>query len=157
METLVAAGTRAGLGAFVTLAARGELRGCIGRLRSHRPLAEVVCELAVAAAREDDRSPPLTHDELRVVRIEISVLGEPTLLDPAAVEGIAIGRDGLMVRRGSLSAVLLPQVAREHGWNAEAFLTAVCRKAGLAAHAWREPTTEVLAFQADVFAEQDEG
>ena len=66
---------------------------------------------------------------------------------------LVIGRDGLLVRRGRAQAVLLPQVATEHGFGVEAFLNAVCHKAGLAAGSWREPDTQVFTFTADVFVE----
>src|SRR5439155_972881 len=49
--------------------------------------------------------------------------------------------------------LLPPQVATEYHWGPEAFLAATCRKAGLPPDAWREPDTEVLTFQADVFGE----
>lgn len=140
-------------GAFVTLMAGGDLRGCVGQVRANRPLAELVCELAVAAARDDERFAPITREELITVRIEISVLTKPALLRPVALERIAIGRDGLMVRRGPASGLLLPQVAPEHGWRAEVFLAATCCKAGLAPDAWRDPATEVFAFQAEIFGE----
>jgi len=98
-----------------------------------------------------------TPDELPGLRIEISALTEPVALAPTVPERILIGRDGLLVRRGGASGLLLPQVATEYHWEPEAFLAATCRKAGLPPHAWREPGTEVLAFQADVFGETGEG
>jgi len=66
---------------------------------------------------------------------------------------LVIGRDGLLVRRGRAQAVLLPQVATEQGFGPEAFVNAVCHKAGLAPGSWREPATHVFTFTADVFAE----
>ena len=38
---------------FVTLTIHGELRGCIGTLEARQPLAQDVCEHAVAAALQD--------------------------------------------------------------------------------------------------------
>jgi uncharacterized protein (TIGR00296 family) len=66
---------------------------------------------------------------------------------------VAVGRDGLIVRRGGKIGLLLPQVAPEHQWGPEAFLAAACRKAGLTPEAWHADTTEVFTFQADVFGE----
>jgi len=143
-------------GAFVTLAAAGALRGCVGHVPADRPLARVVRDMVVAAGRDDARFPPVAASELGTLRIEISVLTEPAPLVPAAPERVVIGRDGLLVRRGAASGLLLPQVAPEQHWGPEAFLAAACRKAGLAADAWREPETHVLTFQADVFAEARE-
>jgi AmmeMemoRadiSam system protein A len=140
-------------GAFVTLHAGGKLRGCLGHIPCDRPVGHVVAGMASAAAREDPRFPPVGTGELAGVRIEISVLGEPALLAPPRPAGVVVGRDGLMVRCGEALGVLLPQVAAEHGWTAETFLEAACRKAGLAADAWRQAGVDVLTFQADVFGE----
>ena len=60
--------------AFVTLRQRGRLRGCIGRVESADPLADVVAQCAAAAARKDPRFSPLQAHELLDVEIEISVL-----------------------------------------------------------------------------------
>jgi AmmeMemoRadiSam system protein A len=150
-------GARLHRGAFVTLEEKrdGALRGCIGRIAGDRPLGDVVRNIAVSAAIDDPRFPAVAPEELPELRIEISVLGEPSPFEPAGSppRALVIGRDGLMVRRGSALGVLLPQVATEHGLGPEAFLAAACRKAGLGPHAWREPGTRVLTFQADVFGE----
>jgi AmmeMemoRadiSam system protein A len=140
-------------GAFVALHAGSELRGCLGHIPCDRPLAAVVAHMAAAVAHEDRRFAPVTPEELAAIRIEISVLGEPSALVPRDPRGIAIGRDGLIVRQRDALGLLLPQVALEQGWTAEAFLSATCRKAGLAADAWRQGGVEVLTFQADVFGE----
>jgi AmmeMemoRadiSam system protein A len=125
----------------------------MGQVAGDRPLGEVVPRMAVAAGRDDPRFAPVTLDELAALHIEISVLSEPVRLVPVDPARLVIGRDGLIVRRGPAFGVLLPQVAPEHGWTADAFLAAACHKAGLAPDAWRDPDTEVLVFEADVFAE----
>jgi len=61
-------------GAFVTLNKRGRLRGCIGRMVSEEPLLKTVHEMAIAAAVNDYRFPPVTAEELNEIDIEISVL-----------------------------------------------------------------------------------
>jgi len=144
-------------GAFVTITDRGALRGCIGHIAPDRELGAVVREMTVAAAQDDPRFPPVDPDELPHLALEISVLSEPApLLAPVEPGRIVIGRDGLIVRHGRHIGLLLPQVAAEYHWGPEAFLTATCRKAGLPPEAWREPGTEVFAFQADVFGEARE-
>lgn len=140
-------------GAFVTLERHHELRGCIGHLAADRPLPEVVADMAVAAALEDPRFPPVSGSELADVQIEISVLTSPRRLDPVDPRRITIGRDGVIVERGGVRGLLLPQVAPAFGWGAERFLAATCEKAGLPIAAWREPGTVVLTFQADIFGE----
>lgn len=146
-------------GAFVTLLRHGALRGCIGHVANDRPLGEVVREVAVAAALDDPRFPPVSQDELPGLTIEVSVLTQPVPLASTGMDAprIEVGRDGLIVRRGPHIGLLLPQVATEYHWGPEAFLAATCRKAGLPPEAWREPDTELLAFQADVFGEAGEG
>ncbi|MBC7228739.1 MAG: AmmeMemoRadiSam system protein B [Thermoflexales bacterium] len=137
-------------GAFVTVREDGELRGCIGHLRADTPLYRVVQEMAVAAATEDPRFPPLTREELARVRLEISVLSPfRRLTDPAQIE---VGTHGLLILKGGQQGLLLPQVAVEEGWDREAFLEGLCRKAGLPAGCWREGAT-LYAFTAVVFGE----
>jgi AmmeMemoRadiSam system protein A len=147
-------GARLARGAFVTLEEPGgALRGCVGRITGDRPLGEVVRSVAVSAAREDPRFPAVAPGELAALRIEISVLQEPVRAARVEPGRLALGQDGLLVRRGPAVGLLLPQVATEHGLGAEAFLAAACRKAGLPPESWREPGTEVFTFQADVFGE----
>jgi len=131
----------------------GDLRGCIGHVTSDHPLGAVIRQVAVSAAQNDPRFPPVTPEEMADLRIEISVLSEPVPVDVARRPGVVIGRDGVLVRSGNTHAVLLPQVATEHALGPEAFLDAVCRKAGLRAGSWREPRTQVFTFTADVLVE----
>ncbi|NIR32447.1 MAG: AMMECR1 domain-containing protein, partial [Gammaproteobacteria bacterium] len=50
--------------AFVTLSRRdsGELRGCRGEAYPYRALVESVMHMAIAAATDDPRFPPVTFD-----------------------------------------------------------------------------------------------
>jgi AmmeMemoRadiSam system protein A len=142
-------------GVFVSLHHRrtGELRGCIGHVEAERPLAEVVPEMAVAAACVDTRFPAVTARELPDLVIEVSVLGPSRPIPPEAVEP---GRHGLIVSLGRRLGLLLPQVAAEQGWTREELLDGVCRKAGLPRGAWREPACRLEAFTAEVFGEGEE-
>jgi AmmeMemoRadiSam system protein A len=137
-------------GAFVTLKQHGKLRGCIGHMAEDRPLCHTVGRMALQAAFNDHRFSPLKASELEEIEIEISVL---TPLHP--VDGpthIVVGQDGVMIRKSNRSAVFLPQVALEQGWNREELLTRLCQKAGLPDHAWHEGAT-FYTFQAQVFNE----
>jgi AMMECR1 domain-containing protein len=58
------------------------LRGCIGSLEAHRPLATDVAENAVAAAFRDTRFAPLSPAEFARTRVEVSLLTPP---EPFAV------------------------------------------------------------------------
>lgn len=140
-------------GAFVTLRRRSdrELRGCVGYVEPRFPLVETVAR-AAAAATSDDRFAPVTVDELARLAVEVSALGPLAPLEPRAVR---VGTHGLLVRWQGHSGLLLPQVAVEHGWDAETFLDHACRKAGLPAETWRQPGVELLGFRADVFGEDE--
>ena len=145
---------RAHSGAFVTLHAHHDLRGCIGYPGSAQPLDEVVARCAVSAATEDPRFPPLSAGELPDVEIEISVLTPMAPVDD--VREIEVGRDGLVVQDGGRRGLLLPQVATERGWDRETFLSHTCLKAGLRSDAWRSGA-KIFRFQAEVFSERSEG
>ncbi|OQX30027.1 MAG: hypothetical protein B0D92_00615 [Spirochaeta sp. LUC14_002_19_P3] len=137
-------------GAFVTLKLYGELRGCIGHIESRRPIRHTIAELALSAAFSDPRFMPLSAKEFAAVHIEISRLSE---FFPIREEDIKVGVHGLLLRAGSRSGLLLPQVAPEQGWDCHAFLGGLCRKAGLADGSWRRPEASLEAFTAEVFGE----
>ncbi len=138
-------------GAFVSLYRAGVLRGCVGQVENPGPLADVVARSAINAALYDSRFAPVGAEEVASLEIEISVLTAPERILP---EAIVAGRHGLMVARGSLSGLLLPQVATERNWSARRLLEETCIKAGLARDAWRDPATDVFGFTAEVFSEK---
>ena len=146
-------------GAFVTLRMEGKLRGCMGYTSNTQPLAAAVCRSAVRSATEDPRFSPVLAHEVESLRVEVSALGEgDTPRSPfrrvGSVSEIVIGRDGILVRKGSKRAgLLLPQVATEQGWDVDQFLDAACRKAGLPPLAWEAEDVELFRFTAQVFRE----
>jgi uncharacterized protein len=146
------------LGVFVTLTIKGELRGCIGFTEPVMPLSNAVSEAACAAAFSDPRFPPLEKREIDSVQFEVSVLTKPDLIkvDEAAQypDRICIGRDGLIIKCGPRSGLLLPQVAVEHGFDSSSFLASLCRKAGLPQNAWHLKESKIYRFQAQIFSEE---
>jgi len=141
-------------GAFVTLHRDGQLRGCVGQVESPDPLADTIARAAINAALHDSRFPAVEADEIRGLEIEISVLSRP---GPIAPEAVVVGRDGLLVVKGEHRGLLLPQVAGERRWSSQRFLEETCAKAGLPRDAWREPSTRLFAFAAEVFSETSLG
>jgi AmmeMemoRadiSam system protein A len=139
-------------GAFVTLHLRGRLRGCIGQLPSRDPLIQVVAYCAKAAALEDPRFEPITVAELPEIDIELSILSP---LRDATPEQIEEGKHGISVSRGLQRGVLLPQVATQFRWDAKKFLEETCVKAELERDAWKDPSTRIEVFTAEVFGEAD--
>ncbi len=139
-------------GAFVTLKKDGQLRGCIGHVAGVEPLWESVRSNAINAAFSDPRFNPLTADELPAVQIEISAL--TPLREVDSPEHVQVGTHGIMIEHGFHRGLLLPQVATEYAWDRETFLDYTCRKAGLAPGCWKNPTTRIMEFSAEVFAEE---
>ena len=136
-------------GVFVSLHKGPTLRGCIGHIEPDRQLSRAIPDAAIAAASSDPRFEPMTFDELADVHIELSILGPLERI--GGVGDIEVGRHGLLVERGWSRGLLLPQVAVEWGWDAEAFLSQTCHKAGLPPDAWK--TATVWRFEAEVFSE----
>lgn len=139
-------------GAFVTLHKGRLLRGCIGFIEGVKPLLDTVREVAVKAAFEDPRFPPLMTAELGEVHIEISVLSPLELV--ADVSTIEVGTHGLVLEIAGRRGLLLPQVAVEYGWDREEFLRNTAQKAGFPQDAWRRPDARIYRFSADVFGEE---
>jgi len=129
---------------FVTLTESGELRGCIGTLDADQRIEEAVAAATISAASRDPRFCPVDADELPALRVDISVLGTPVELTEVA--GFEPGVQGVIVEQGGRSALLLPEVATDHGWGGEAMLAAACGKAGLPRDAWRDPRTRRRTF-----------
>jgi AmmeMemoRadiSam system protein A len=137
-------------GVFVTIHARGRLRGCIGVVEAIEPLGESVARCAASAALEDPRFSPVRAEEIHDLQIEISLLSAPEPIHPESIE---VGKHGLLISQGSKRGLLLPQVAVEHKLGREQFLEETCRKAGLGVKAWQEPETQILGFLCEVFRE----
>ncbi len=138
--------------AFVTLKKHGELRGCIGDIFPQRPLYKSVITNAIYAAFADRRFPQLQREECDQIKIEISALTAPAPV--ASAQAIRIGTDGMVLSKNGRSAVFLPQVAPEQGWDLETTLANLSMKAGLAPDAWKDGAS-FQVFQAEVFGEPE--
>ena len=141
-------------GCFVTLTKGGRLRGCIGYLSGIKPLHEAVADNARSAAFSDPRFPRVEAGELSKVRIEISVLTNPTALsyeDPDdLLAKIRPDIDGVILKKGTAQSTFLPQVWEQLP-KKETFLEHLARKAGLAADAWK--TADYQVYRALHFEE----
>ena len=154
---------RTDCGVFVTLnkvsGSTHSLRGCIGFPYPVMPLVDAVSEAAVSAALRDPRFQPVSLEEMDSVAMEVSVLTPPEKIlveSPGEYpDHVRVGRDGLIVERGSNKGLLLPQVAVDWGWSAEEFLTQCCIKAYLPPDSWLTPGTEIFRFRAIIFAEEE--
>ena len=140
------------MGAFVTIHKQGQLRGCIGEIFPRRPLIEAVSEHAVNAAFHDPRFPGLREDELLEIDLEISALTPPHPV--GSYDDIVVGRHGIVLSKNMQSAVFLPQVAVEQGWDLETTLAQLAIKAGLSSDDWKSDC-EFQVFEAVVFGEMN--
>lgn len=138
-------------GAFVTIKENNELRGCIGYIQAVKPLYETVKDVAKSAAVNDYRFNPVAENELDKLELEISVL--TPLKKIKDINEIEVGKHGLVMKQGFNSGLLLPQVATEYNWDKGTFLKETCRKAGLPQDAWKDKSTEIYTFSAEVFGE----
>jgi AmmeMemoRadiSam system protein B/AmmeMemoRadiSam system protein A len=143
---------------FVTLEREGRLRGCIGSLLPHQPLAVDVSHNAYRSAFKDIRFTPLTEREFADTAVSISVLTVPVPL-PAASEADVVARlrpgiDGLIIEDAGRRGTFLPQVW-EHYPDPATFLRRLKAKAGLPEDHWSDAlrlwryTTETFATPAD--------
>jgi AmmeMemoRadiSam system protein A len=140
-------------GVFVTLKSKGELRGCIGHVVARLPLYEGVVENAISAAAEDPRFTPVRPAEMPDIHIEVSVL-TPFRQVPSAQDFVP-GTHGILIEKGGYSAVFLPQVAAEQGWDRGETLRHLCRKAGLPANEWEKPGMKFSVCTGQAFGEHE--
>ncbi len=134
-------------GAFVTLRSQGELRGCVGRKASPEPLSVAIPSLTLAAALEDTRFMAVRPGE-KDLDMEISLLTPMKRI--ATPEEFRVNEHGALLEAGPNHGLLLPQVATERNWTSLQFLEALLRKAGARRDAYRDPSTRLSVFRAQI-------
>ena len=155
-ETSLSPHLRENGSSFITLTVRGELRGCIGALEPYQSLAEDVREHAIAAALKDPRFPAVRKDELNGIRIEVSRLTRPILLEYEDANDLLSKLrplvDGVILRDEYRRVTFLPQVWEKISNPAE-FLNNLCYKMGVNENLWRSRHLEVYTYQVEEFHE----
>lgn len=136
-------------GVFVTVKRNGRLRGCVGHVFPALPLWEAVADRTLAAVSEDPRFKPVEAKE-GPMGLEISILTPLRRL--GNWRQFRIGQGG-MILLNAKSGIILPQIAREMGWNRDQFLENLSQKAGLPREAYRDPRAQLYVYSAQVFAE----
>ena len=124
---------------FVTLHKQDQLRGCIGTLEPHRPLAEDIAHNAFAAAFSDYRFSAVTTDEVDQLDVHISILATPEDIEFSSeedlIEQLRPGIDGLILEENNHRGTFLPSV-----WDSVTdkrdFLNHLKQKSGLASNYW---------------------
>ncbi len=137
---------------FVTLTINEGLRGCIGSLVPHNLMADAVSEYAIKAAFDDPRFEPISFDEFKKIKIEISLLSP--LRRVYDISEIKENVHGVYVKRGFISGTYLPQVW-EHFSNKEEFLKSLMNeKSGIGYHNLADPKTEIYIYTVEKIEEE---
>jgi MEMO1 family protein len=140
---IVTPGLAGAQGAFVTLHDKNsQLRGCIGRITSLKPLYQTAQEMAISAAFKDERFAPLSRAELDDdTKISVTILSQPE--KAFALSNIVVGKHGIILNKykedGTLqtTAVFLPEVPLSMKWDLPTTLTELSKKAGLGVDGWQ--------------------
>jgi AmmeMemoRadiSam system protein A len=144
------------LATFVTLKQAGQLRGCVGSLEAHQPLARSVAITAFHAAARDPRFSPLALPELEQTQIEVSVLSVPEPIvcsnEPDLLACLNPQEDGLLLEDGGRRTTFLPQVW-ERLTDPESFVRHLKRKAGWPEDYWSS-TMQAYRYHSISFAEE---
>ena len=145
-------------GVFVTLNNQRGLRGCVGYPLPDKKLYNALVDAAIDSATEDPRFPSVNAQELEEITFEVTVLTPPEVIHVSDTKEypsqIKVGRDGLIVKHGFNSGLLLPQVPIEYRWTEKEFLSHTCEKAGLPKDCWQDKKTQVQKFEGIVFKEE---
>ncbi len=134
-------------GVFVTLYHGKQLRGCIGSLQAEESVMLAIRDNVLLAAR-DPRFTPLTQEELKEIKIQVSILSE---LEKVDLKEIKPG-DGVVIKQGTDSATYLPEVWKDLPKKGE-FLSSLCQKAGLDESCLENNETEFFKYETITFKE----
>ena len=145
-------------GIFVTLTNGGELRGCIGNIHPVYSIYQGVVKNATAAAFSDNRFKPVTKDDLKNIRVEVSILTEPVRLlfnsRQEILDRIIEFKHGVIMINNMNEGVFLPQVWEQLP-RKEDFLNHLCLKACILPEMWHDKDTEIYLFEVQKFKEEN--
>ena len=134
---------------FVTLEKFGQLRGCIGSIIAHQPLLTDLIQHAKDAAFNDYRFNPVTENELKDIKVSISILTEPRKIEFKDEEDLlnkmVSNVDGIIIKDKQYQAVYLP-VVWEQLPDKRDFLNSLKIKAGLSPN-YFSSTFEAYRFE----------
>ena len=101
-------------GVFISTSRQGAPRTCMGTLYPlHGTLAQEIIANAVVSAGRDHRFAPVKPDELKHLRLIVSIVGRPEQIDASELSSIDPLRDGLAVRFGHNFGVVLNGETRD--------------------------------------------
>lgn len=129
---------------FVTLTLDGQLRGCIGSVTPHEPLAADVAASAYKAAFQDPRFPRLTQAEAGRLEVSVSVLSHPRPMlahsEAQVIDSLNPEVDGVILEARDAAGQLRRGLFLPHVWESlpdpRQFVRHLKIKAGLPADGW---------------------
>ena len=128
-------------GVRVSVFVRGDIYGNSGSFGGNENVYEDVIECAKIAGFHDNRFPNLKNKDIKWMKIEVSLIGESTLIEYNDPLELLYYLDdnrgrGVMVRKGKRQAYYLSDV-----WNQipdpGTFISSLCTEASLPASAWK--------------------
>ena len=124
-----------------------------------QPLYKAIVRAARQAAFEHPRYAPVGMDDVKQIRFEIALLTQPEVIKVLNFEDfskrIRLGIDGLMIRAGNYSAIMLPDFPVRYSWDHERALRYLTQKAGMHMDAWQNLANKIYKFNAQIFSEED--
>lgn len=129
---------------FVTLTLDGQLRGCIGSVTPHEPLAGDVAANAYKAAFQDPRFPKLTREDAVRLEVSVSVLSHPRPMmvgsEAQLIDCLNPETDGVILEARDAFGHLRRGLFLPHVWHTlpdpRQFVRQLKLKAGLPADGW---------------------
>ena len=118
---------------------------------------QAIIDNAKNAALGDPRFPNVTPDELKDLKVEVSVLTKPASFTYKDTDDllsqITPAVDGIILRKGHRQSTFLPQVWDQIETKAD-FLGEICeQKAHLPRDCWKDPKIEIEVFDDLAFEE----
>jgi uncharacterized protein (TIGR00296 family) len=124
-----------------------------------QPLYKAIVRAARQAAFEHPRYAAIGMDDMKNIRFEIALLTPPEVIKVLDFEDFAkrirLGIDGLMIRAGTYSAIMLPDFPIRYSWDHDRALRYLTQKAGMHMDAWQNLANKIYKFQAQIFSEED--
>ncbi len=124
-----------------------------------QPLYKAVVRAARQTAFEHPRYASIGLDDLKNIRFEMALLTPPEVIKVLNFEDfsrrIRLGIDGLMIRGGTYSAIMLPDFPIRYSWDHDRALRYLTQKAGMHMDAWQNLSNKIYKFNAQIFSEED--
>ncbi len=147
-------------GVFVTIShyPTRSMRGRAGIYGTGKRMGELVVDAATGAAFMDPRAVPVSLAEVGHMTVEVDILSDFEEIRSSGrgkMIKVRLGRDGLCIRYGVKSAILLPSFPKEHGLGKAGFFEEACRQIGIQKDLWMQPRVRLFRFETQRFAEEE--